>query len=85
MPINEDQWTRRRAYQKKYYRAHLEKCKEYQKIYGKTYKRTIPGGKANRPTGKRNHFNRSDILWAPTNRAVEMINAILSGHAVFGR
>ena len=79
-----------REYQARYYQLHKEKAKEYQRQYQLAHKRKRSGrhGSARfaRPCEVIKHtFKSSDIIHAPAEKAVRMIEQILSGHRLFVR
>jgi len=84
----------RREYQRKYYQAHKEKAQAYQRLYNLTHKKTKKktGRRVN------NHFrvsfdcpreeakltfNSCDLINAHGDKAVRMVNQILSGERMF--
>ena len=90
--MTESEKQSRREYQRKYYQAHKEQAKAYQRVYAQTHKHSSQRGRgrkftdiAARVVGKGKNFNRSDLMNAPTDKAVKMFNAILRGEAAFAR
>ncbi len=78
----------RREYQRRYYQMHKEKAKEYQRQYNLRHKKKARGGR-----GKssftcprevvRNTFNSSDIMHAPAEKAVRILDKIIKGERLF--
>jgi hypothetical protein len=78
----------RREYQRRYYQMHKEKAKEYQRQYNLTHKKKARGGR-----GKscftaprevvRTTFNTTDLMHAPVEKTVKMIEKIIRGERFF--
>ena len=69
----------RRDYQKKYYRAHREKAKAYQREYTKKHKRRgVPKGQFPDQGIPKRCLSLSDLTKAPTRRFERQLKAILS-------
>ena len=71
-----------RDYQRRYYMEHREKAKEYQKDYNRRTK------SSSRPCGRRRQIERqsiqatytsSDLLHAPTEKTIRMIEQVIRG------
>jgi hypothetical protein len=76
----------RREYQRKYYLAHKEKAKEYQRLYNLTHK------KKQRPKGAgveytrdnvKGTYNTRDLMHAPVEKTLKMLEHIVSGRRYF--
>ena len=78
----------RREYQRRYYQMHKEKAKEYQRQYNLTHKK-----KANGAQGRgsftaerevvRSTFNSADLMHAPVEKTVRMLEKIIKGERFF--
>ena len=78
----------RREYQRRYYQMHKEKAKEYQRQYNLTHKKKARGGR-----GKagfmapreviRSTFNTADIMHAPVEKTLKILEKIISGERLF--
>nr|MBN2277490.1 hypothetical protein [candidate division Zixibacteria bacterium] len=78
----------RREYQRRYYQMHKEKAKEYQRQYNLTHKKKARGGrgKANFDCPRevvRATFNTSDIMHAPVEKTLKILEKIISGERLF--
>jgi len=78
----------RREYQRRYYQMHKEKAKEYQRLYNLTHKKKVRGGrgKANFICQRevvRNTFNSSDIMHAPVEKTLKILEKIINGDRFF--
>ncbi|MCK5125078.1 MAG: hypothetical protein KAR42_02375 [candidate division Zixibacteria bacterium] len=77
----------RREYQRRYYQMHKEKAKEYQRLYNLTHKKKRGGrGKANFDCPRdatRMTFNTCDLMEAPVEKTVKMLEKIISGERLF--
>ena len=74
----------RREYQRKYYQEHKEKQKEYQRHYNRTHKKSR---KTSKPIQQREArqmiYNAHDLMAAHDDRAVWMLDQILSRERLF--
>ena len=78
----------RRDYQRRYYQMHKEKAKEYQRQYNLTHKKKARGGrgKASFTAPRevvRTTFNTSDIMHSPAEKAIRILEKIISGERIF--
>ena len=78
----------RREYQRRYYQMHKEKAKEYQRQYNLTHKKKARGGrgKAGFSASReviRQTFNTSDLMHAPVEKTVKMLEKIIKGERLF--
>jgi hypothetical protein len=78
----------RREYQRRYYQMHKEKAREYQRQYNLTHKKKAKGGrgKANFVCPRevvRATFNTSDIMHAPVEKTLKILEKIISGERLF--
>ncbi len=78
----------RRDYQRKYYQMHKEKAKEYQRQYNLTHKKKARAGrgKSNVTAARevvRTTFNTSDIMHAPVEKTLKMLEKIIRGERLF--
>jgi len=78
----------RREYQRRYYQMHKEKAKEYQRQYNLTHKKKARGGrgKASFTAPRevvRTTFNTADLMHAPVEKTVKMLEKIISGERFF--
>lgn len=78
----------RREYQRHYYQMHKEKAKEYQRQYNLTHKKKANGGRGR--TGftaprevVRSTFNTADLMHAPVEKTVKMLEKIIKGERLF--
>ncbi|RKX29827.1 MAG: hypothetical protein DRP47_00755 [Candidatus Zixiibacteriota bacterium] len=78
----------RREYQRRYYQMHKEKAKEYQRQYNLTHKKKARGG-VGVPSFEcprevvRTTFNSFDIMHAPVEKTLEMLEKIIKGERFF--
>lgn len=78
----------RREYQRRYYQMHKEKAKEYQRQYNLTHKKKARGGrgKASFTAPRevvRSTFNTADLMHAPVEKTVKMLEKIIKGERLF--
>lgn len=78
----------RREYQRRYYQMHKEKAKEYQRQYNLTHKKKARAGrgKSNFVSARevvRNTFNTADIMHAPVEKTLKMLEKIIKGERLF--
>ena len=77
----------RREYQRRYYQMHKEKSKEYQKQYNLTHKKKarISSGKGSDAPREviRTTFNTTDLMHAPVEKTLKMLEKIISGERFF--
>jgi hypothetical protein len=77
----------RREYQRRYYQMHKEKAKEYQRLYNLTHKKKRGGrGKANficPREATRMTFNTCDLMNAPVEKTIKMLEKIIAGERLF--
>jgi hypothetical protein len=78
----------RREYQRRYYQMHKEKAKEYQRQYNLTHKKKARGGrgKASFTCPRevvRSTFNTADLMHAPVEKTVRMLEKIIKGERLF--
>ena len=78
----------RREYQRQYYQKHKEKAKEYQRQYNLTHKKKARGarGKACFTAPRevvRSTFNTADIMHAPVEKTLKMLEKIIKGERLF--
>ncbi|MBD3403210.1 hypothetical protein GF420_09975 [candidate division GN15 bacterium] len=77
----------RREYQRRYYQMHKEKAKEYQRQYNLTHKKKARGrGKSSFAAPRevvRSTFNTSDLMHAPVEKTVRMLEQIIKGERFF--
>ena len=78
----------RREYQRRYYQMHKEKAKEYQRQYNLRHKKKARGGrgKASFTCPRevvRTTFNSADIMHAPAEKAVRILDKIIKGERLF--
>ncbi len=78
----------RREYQRRYYQMHKEKAKEYQRQYNLTHKKKLRGGRGK--TGQsaprevvRATFNTADIMHAPVEKTIRILEKIIKGERFF--
>ena len=78
----------RREYQRRYYQMHKEKAKEYQRQYNLTHKKKAGSGRGK--TGfsaqrevVRKTFNTADIMHAPVEKTLKMLEKIIRGERLF--
>jgi hypothetical protein len=78
----------RRAYLRRYYEANKEKAREYQRRYNLMHKKKVRladsrAGAARLRQAYRETFNASDIMQAPTEKSVRILQWILNGERYF--
>ena len=78
----------RREYQRQYYQKHKEKAKEYQRQYNLTHKKKARGerGKSSFIAPRevvRSTFNTADIMHAPVEKTIKMLEKIIKGERLF--
>ena len=78
----------RREYQRRYYQMHKEKAKEYQRQYNLTHKKKARGGRGRSSFTAprevvRTTFNTSDLMHAPVEKTVKMLEQIIKGDRLF--
>ena len=78
----------RREYQRRYYQMHKEKAKEYQRQYNLTHKKKARGGHGR--TGftaprevVRTTFNSTDLMHAPVEKTIRILEKIIRGERFF--
>ena len=78
----------RREYQRRYYQMHKEKAKEYQRQYNLTHKKKARGGRGR--TGFtapreviRTTFNSTDLMHAPVEKTIRILEKIIKGERFF--
>jgi len=78
----------RREYQRRYYQMHKEKAKEYQRQYNLTHKKKARAGKgkSNFSASRevvRSTFNTADLMHAPVEKTLKMLEKIIKGERLF--
>lgn len=78
----------RREYQRRYYQMHKEKAKEYQRQYNLTHKKKARGSRGKTAfTAPREviriTFNTGDIMHAPVEKTLKMLEKIIKGERMF--
>lgn len=78
----------RREYQRRYYQMHKEKAKEYQRQYNLTHKKKSRGGRGRSNFScprevVRSTFNSTDIMHAPVEKTLQMLEKIINGERFF--
>ncbi len=78
----------RREYQRRYYQMHKEKAKEYQRQYNLTHKKKARGGRGRASFTAprevvRTTFNTADLMHAPVEKTVRMLEKIIKGERFF--
>jgi len=78
----------RREYQRRYYQMHKEKAKEYQRQYNLTHKKKARGGRGRSGFTAprevvRTTFNTADIMHAPVEKTVRILEKIIKGERFF--
>jgi len=78
----------RREYQRRYYQMHKEKAKEYQRQYNLTHKKKARAGRGKSSFSAsrevvRTTFNTSDIMHAPVEKTLKMLEKIIKGERMF--
>lgn len=86
----EEAKRRRREYQRQYYLAHREKAKEYQRQYNLLHKKKqrLPGAKGKnalefRRERAKTTYNTHDIMHAPAEKTLKILQKIISGEKMF--
>jgi len=76
----------RRAYQRLYYQLHREKAKGYQRLYNLRHKKSR-GGKKHLfvcpREATRSTYNTCDLMNAPVEKVIAMLDKILAGERLF--
>lgn len=77
----------RAEYQRKYYLAHKEKAKEYQRLYNLTHKKKqrLKGANGVEYARERQKgtFNTHDLMHAPVEKTLKMLEKIINGERYF--
>jgi hypothetical protein len=78
----------RREYQRRYYQMHKEKAKEYQRQYNLTHKKKARAGRGKSSFESsrevvRSTFNTADIMHAPVEKTLKMLEKIIKGERLF--
>ena len=77
----------RREYQRRYYQMHKEKAKEYQRQYNLTHKKKARVGRGRGMVASRevvrSTYNSSDIMHAPVEKTVKILQKIIKGERLF--
>ncbi len=77
----------RAEYQRKYYLAHREKAREYQRLYNLTHKKKQRLKGANgveyRREKAKGTLNTHDLMHAPVEKTLKMLEKIISGERYF--
>lgn len=78
----------RREYQRRYYQMHKEKAKEYQRQYNLTHKKKARGGSGRSGFTAprevvRTTFNTTDIMHAPVEKTLRILEKIIKGERFF--
>ncbi|MBU8932887.1 MAG: hypothetical protein KOO62_02660 [candidate division Zixibacteria bacterium] len=78
----------RREYQRRYYQMHKEKAKEYQRQYNLAHKKKARGGRGRSSFDcprevVRSTFNSTDIMHAPVEKTLQMLEKIIKGERFF--
>ena len=78
----------RREYQRRYYQMHKEKAKEYQRQYNLTHKKKARAGRGKSSFMAarevvRSTFNTADLMHAPVEKSIKMLEKILKGERMF--
>jgi hypothetical protein len=86
----EEAKRRRREYQRQYYLAHREKAKEYQRQYNLLHKKKqrVPGAKGKnaksfRREPERTTYNTHDLMHAPAEKTLKILQKIIAGEKTF--
>jgi len=86
----EEAKRRRREYQRQYYLAHREKAKEYQRQYNLLHKKKqrLPGAKGKNALEYEREpvkttYNMHDIMHAPAEKTLKILQRIISGEKMF--
>ena len=78
----------RREYQRRYYQLHKEKAKEYQRQYNLTHKKKARGGRGKASIIAprevvRSTYNCADIMHAPVEKTLRILEKIINGERFF--
>ena len=78
----------RREYQRRYYQMHKEKAKEYQRQYNLTHKKKARAARGRTPFTAprevvRTTFNQTDIMHAPVEKTLRILEKIIKGERFF--
>lgn len=77
----------RREYQRRYYQMHKEKAKEYQRQYNLTHKKKARGQGRTALTVPRevvrHTYNTTDIMHAPAEKTLKILEKIIKGERFF--
>ena len=78
----------RREYQRRYYQMHKEKAKEYQRQYNLTHKKKARGGRGKSSFVAprevvRSTYNTTDIMHAPVEKTLRILEKIIRGERFF--
>ena len=78
----------RREYQRRYYQMHKEKAKEYQRQYNLTHKKKARGGRGRSGFTAprevvRTTFNTTDLMHAPVEKTIRILEKIIKGERFF--
>ncbi|MBU0984273.1 MAG: hypothetical protein KKA42_10420 [candidate division Zixibacteria bacterium] len=78
----------RREYQRRYYQMHKEKAKEYQRQYNLTHKKKARAGRGKNDLIAprevvRTTFNTADLMHAPVEKTLKMLEKIIRGERMF--
>ena len=86
----EEAKRRRREYQRQYYLAHREKAKEYQRQYNLLHKKKqrLPGAKGKNALDFKREpakltYNSHDIMHAPAEKTLRILQKIIAGEKMF--
>jgi len=79
---------KRRQYQRDYYEQNKEKVREYQRLYYHTHKKKMRGENGESDfmcprESTRSTFHSVDLMRAPAEKSVRMLNQIISGERTF--
>jgi hypothetical protein len=77
----------RREYQRRYYQMHKEKAKEYQRQYNLTHKKKARVGRGKGAVASRevvrSTYNTADIMHAPVEKTIKILQKIIKGERLF--
>ncbi len=86
----EEAKRRRREYQRQYYLAHREKAKEYQRQYNLLHKKKqrVPGAKGKNAKSyqresEKTTYNTHDLMHAPAEKTLKILQKIIAGEKTF--
>ena len=82
----EEAKIKRAEYQRNYYLTHKEKAKEYQRLYNLTHKkkqRLRGNGVEYMREKTKDTFNTHDLMHAPVEKTLKMLEKIISGKRYF--